>query len=110
MMFITTAFAEEESANAVNNMAAYELKVNTKSMSRTLELNDDQLDAFDHISHTFSAELMFAATYGRNERKAMVDRAISNNVKWMRYILNEDQMRKYLILLNTTMNNRGLNK
>ncbi len=53
---------------------------------------------------------MFAAQYGKNERKAYVDRAIDNDVKWMRYVLNDEQMRTYLKLLNTTINNRGLNK
>ncbi len=110
MMFITTAFAEEESATAVNNLEAYELKINTKQLSRTLELNADQLDAVSHISQALSAELMNAAAYGKNERREMVDSAISNNLKLMHYILNDDQMRKYLILLNITITNRGLNK
>ena len=57
-----------------------------------------------------ASELMFAAEYGKNDRKAMVARAIDNDVKWMRYVLNEDQMHTYLKLLNTTINNRGLNK
>ena len=53
---------------------------------------------------------MFAAQYGKNDRKALVDRAVENDVKWMRYVLNEKQMRTYLRLLNATMLNRGLNK
>jgi hypothetical protein len=53
---------------------------------------------------------MFAAQYGKNDRKALVDRAISNDVKWMRYVLNEKQMHTYLRLLNATISNRGLNK
>ena len=40
----------------------------------------------------------------------MLNRAIENDVKWMRYVLNNEQMRTYLMLLNTTLNNRGLNK
>ena len=40
----------------------------------------------------------------------MVDKAIEKNLKYMHYILNTNQYRKYLLLLNTTMNNRGLNK
>lgn len=40
----------------------------------------------------------------------MVKRSIDNDVKWMRYVLNDKQMHTYLILLNTTLNNRGLNK
>ena len=51
-----------------------------------------------------------AAEYGKNDRKAMMNRAIENDVKWMRYVLNNEQMRTYLMLLNTTLNNRGLNK
>ena len=52
---------------------------------------------------------MFAAQYSKNDRKALVARAIDNDVKWMRYVLDEKQMRTYLQLLNSTMNNRGLN-
>ena len=53
---------------------------------------------------------MFAAQYNSDDRKALVNRAIENDVKWMRYVLNDKQMRTYLTLLNTTINNRGLNK
>ena len=101
MLSMTTAFAEGENAANVENMGAYDLNINMNKLSKALNLADD---------HTFAAELMFAAEYGKNDRKAMVDRAIDNDVKWMRYVLNEDQMRTYLRLLNTTLNNRGLNK
>ncbi len=110
MMLMTTAFAAEENTNAVNNLEAYTLNVNMNRLAVALELCDDQRDAVEHIYHTFAAELMFAATSGNNDRKAMVKRAVNNNVKWMRYVLNDKQMRTYLLLLNTTLNNRGLNK
>ena len=54
--------------------------------------------------------MMFAAQYSNNDRKVLVARAIDNDVKWMRYVLNDKQMRTYLMLLNTTINNRGLNE
>ena len=54
--------------------------------------------------------MMFAAQYNKEERDARVNEAIEKNVKWMRYVLNEKQIRKYLVLLNTTLNNRGLRK
>ena len=53
---------------------------------------------------------VIAAQYNSDDRKALVNRAIENDVKWMRYVLNDKQMRTYLTLLNTTINNRGLNK
>ena len=106
MLSMTTAFAEGETANSVNNVEAYVLDVNMNKLSKALDLADDQKEAVADIHHT----LMFAAQYSNNDRKVLLARAIDNDVKWMRYVLNEKQMRTYLMLLNTTMNNRGLNK
>ena len=100
MLSMTTAFAEGETATVVSN----------DKLSYALNLADDQKEVVENIHHTFAAEMNFAAQYGNGEREALVKRAIDNDVKWMRYVLNDEQMRKYLILLNTTINNRGLNK
>ena len=110
MLSMTTAFAEGENAASVENMEAYDLNINMNKLSKALNLADDQKEAVAEIHHTFASELMFAAQYGKNDRKAFVDRAIDNDVKWMRYVLNDEQMHVYLRLLNTTINNRGLNK
>ena len=110
MLSMMNAFAEGEKAAEVSNMEAYEMNINMNKLSDALSLADDQKEAVENIHHTFAAELMFAAQYGKNDRKSMVKRAIDNDVKWMRYVLNDKQMRTYLTLLNTTINNRGLNK
>ena len=110
MLSMTTAFAEGENAASVNTLEAYELNVNMDKLSSALNLADDQKEAVADIHHTFASELMFAAQYNSDDRKALVNRAIENDVKWMRYVLNDKQMRTYLTLLNTTINNRGLNK
>ena len=55
--------------------------------------------------------MMFAAQYyNDDQRKEMVKKALEKNVAWMRYVLNDKQSHTYLMLLNTTINNRGLNK
>ena len=110
MLSMTTAFAEGETANSVNNVEAYVLDVNMNKLSKALDLADDQKEAVADIHHTFASELMFAAQYSNNDRKVLLARAIDNDVKWMRYVLNEKQMRTYLMLLNITMNNRGLSE
>ena len=110
MLSMTAAFAEGEKTAEVSNLEAYELNINMNKLSDALELADDQKEAVENIHHTFAAELMFAAQYNSDDRKALVNRAIENDVKWMRYVLNDKQMRTYLTLLNTTINNRGLNK
>ena len=110
MLSMTAAFAEGEKAAEVSNLEAYELDINMNKLSDALSLADDQKEAVENIHHTFAAELKFAAEYGKKDRDEMVKRAISNDVKWMRYILNKYQMHTYLKLLNVTMMNRGLTK
>ena len=110
MLSMTTAFAEGEMAMGTSNMEAYELNVNMDKLSEALNLADDQKEAVADIHHTFASELMFAAQYNANDRKKLVARALDNNIKWMRYVLDENQFRTYRVLLNTTVNNRGLNK
>lgn len=105
-----TAFAGEEKAMEVSNMEAYKMDVNMNKLSVALNLADDQKDAVADIHQTFGSELMFAAQYDDAQRLALVKRAIDNDVKWMRYVLNDKQMRTYLRLLNITLNNRGLNE
>jgi DNA-directed RNA polymerase subunit L len=110
MLSMTLAYAEGENANSVNNVAAYDMSVNMNKLSEALSLTDDQKEAVADINHTFAAEMMFAAQYSNEQRKEMVKKAIEKNVAWMTYVLNDKQRRLYLTLLNTTINNRGLNK
>ena len=110
MLSMTMAYAEGENVNSVNNIAAYDMSVNMNKLSQALSLTDDQKEAVADINHTFAAEMMFAAQYSNDQRREMVKKAIEKNVAWMKYVLNEKQQRTYLTLLNTTINNRGLNK
>jgi hypothetical protein len=38
----------------------------------------------------------------------MGEQAVKKDVRYMHYILNEKQYKTYLLLLNTTLKNRGL--
>ena len=111
MLSMTMAFAEGENVNSVNNVAAYDMSCNMNKLAAALSLTADQREAVDNIYQTFAAEMMFAAQYYSNDqRNEMVKKAISKNVAWMNYVLNDKQRRTYLMLLNATLNNRGLNK
>ena len=106
MFSMTMAFAEKENAvveNAVEMNAnnVYDMSVNMRKLSVALGLTVDQIEAVETVHNTFNAEMQFAAHYDTEaERDAQVKRAI----------LTRDQYRKYLVLLNATLNNRGLNK
>ena len=105
LMSMTTIFAENE---GMNTTEAYNMTVNMKNLARTLNLSKDQVESVAEVHKTFSSEMMFAAQYGKEERTKMVEKAINKDLAYMNYILNKDQYRKYVMLLNTTLVNRGL--
>ena len=108
LMSMTMTFAENESAANLNTTEAYNMTVNMRQLARALNLSNDQVESVAEVHKTFSAEMMFAAQYGKDERAKMMDKAINKDLAYTNYILNKDQYRKYLRLLNVTLVNRGL--
>ena len=107
MLSMTTMFAEDEN---VNNVNAYDMTVNMNKLSEALSLSLDQQESVKEIHQEFCAEMMNAANASKDEREEMVNKAVRKDITYMRYVLSRKQYRKYLLLLNTTFNNRGLNK
>ena len=105
LMSMTTIFAENE---GMNTTEAYNMTVNMKMLARTLNLSQDQIESVAEVHKTFSSEMVFAAQYGKEERTKMVEKAVNKDLAYMNYILNKDQYRKYVMLLNMTLVNRGL--
>lgn len=108
MFTMTMSFAENENNNAVENVQAYDMTVNMRKLAVTLGLTLDQMEAVQDIHTAFCNEMMLAATAQKDERKDLVDKAVTKDVRYMSYILNEKQYRTYLMLLNATLYNRGL--
>ena len=110
MLSMTTAFAEDENTNAVKNVEAYKMDVNMDKLSDALHLDWNQRNAVENIHHVFNTEISYAAQYGKNDRDAMVKRAIDTDIKRMSYVLNDTQMHKYMEILKSTIRNRGIVK
>lgn len=108
VLSMTMTFAENENAASQNSTEAYNMTVNMKKLSQALGLTTDQVESVAEIHKTFAAEMMFAAQYKDEERTKMVEKAISKDLAYMDYILNKEQYRKYVMLLNMTLLNRGL--
>ena len=101
----TTTFAAEENTNAT---AAYNMNIKMGSLASALSLNIDQAEAVADVHKNFTADMMNAATATVEDRAAMIDKAIIKDLKYMHSILNDAQYRKYVMLLNVTLVNRGL--
>ncbi len=107
VLSMTATFAKDEK---VNNVEAYDMTVNYYRLGESLGLNIDQLEAVEDIHKAFCADMMNAANASNDDRKAVMDKAITKDLKYMHYVLTDSQYHKYVMLLNVTLNNRGLNK
>lgn len=109
MLSMTMTFAENETAANLNATEAYDMQsVNMKKLGMALNLSKDQMESFAEVHKTFSAEMLFAAQTVGDERQKMVEKAIKKDLAYMNYILSSDQYRKYVMLLNMTLMNRGI--
>ena len=109
VLSMTMTFAENEDAKSAQNVEAYDMSVNMRKLSVALGLTTDQMEAVENVHNYFAAEMELAAHADDADRKALVKKAVERDIKWMRYVLDQKQYRTYLLLLNTTLNNRGLN-
>lgn len=111
VLSMTSVYAADENGNAKNMNDVYEMNFNIFSLSNALELQSGQFELVRNGQETFNKE-MSQAKYAKDEasRKAIVDKALARNVKYMSDVLDRTQYHKYLMLLNATINNRGIDK
>ena len=110
VLSMTLTFAENEELNTVSKADAYKMTVNYSRLADALGLSLDQQEAVQDIHSEFCADMYNAGISGTDERKALVKKALEKDLKHMRSVLSDNQYRTYLMLLNTTIVNRGLNK
>lgn len=116
MMTMTLAFAEGENSAKTNaavapEAAKYEMNINVSSLGRTLGLDYDTERTVSYISENFTRDMHRVATTAEDaDRNRLYKKAINHNLAYMRSVLDDSQYHEYVKLLNTTLNNRGLNK
>ena len=112
LLSMTTAtFAADENTTSTTAAAAYNLtNVNMSGLAKALKLDWDQEEAVDDIHNNFSADMMYAAAANKADRATLVDKAVKKDLRYMHAVLDTDQYHTYVMLLNATLNNRGLNK
>ena len=102
------SFAEESTATKVAETEKYELKINHRRLACVLDMSTDQMEMYEDIISELESDMIFASVMNTEEsRSAVVANAVKKNIKYMHYILNDNQYKKYLMLLNLTLENRG---
>jgi hypothetical protein len=112
MMFTMSVYsiAEENEATKMAETERYELKINHRRLACTLDMSSDQMEMCGDIVSELENDMMFASVMETEEsRNTIVANAVKKNIKYMHYILNDNQYKKYLMLLNLTLEHRGFN-
>ena len=110
VLTLTVANAENENTNMVTSTNAYDMSVNIRKLGTVLGLNRDQMEVVEDIHREFCNEMLLASQANGDERRTLVADAVNKDIRYMHYVLSDKQFKKYLLLLNTTLSNRGLNK
>lgn len=102
------SFAEDSNATKLTNTEKYELKVNHRRLACVLDMSNDQMEMSDEILSELERDMAFASCMDTEESsEKIVANAVKKNIRYMSYILNDKQYRKYLMLLNLTLEHKG---
>lgn len=103
-------FAGNGSINAVDKADIYNMDVNYLKLAESLGLTHEQLESVQYIHNKFCTEMATAGGAAGEGRRKLVDKALKKDVRYMHHVLTKEQYRKYLMILNATFNNRGLDR
>ncbi|HJA87102.1 MAG TPA: hypothetical protein H9778_00155 [Candidatus Parabacteroides intestinavium] len=100
LMSATLAFA--------GNKEKAPFSVSTYQLSNYLELTSDQVDEVEKINEYFQQMQRASMRADESQKEAKMQKAIFSNLKLMKRVLDADQYRKYVALINVTNNNNRL--
>ena len=105
---MTVAFAEGEENEKTNSIETYSFNIDMTKLGSALRLSVDQWESVDFVQKQFTQEMMNAGASSQEERTHLMNKAISHDLTYMHNILNEEQYKTYVTILNATLKNRGL--
>lgn len=106
MLFISCMVsAEEHETASVAEIESYKWHVSIPSLGRYLDLSAEQMAIVGDVQRTFEKNFAMVPFYDKDTRPAMEKNALDFYVKNMSYVLTDEQMRKYLMVLNVTLRN-----
>jgi len=102
VVFATSAFA----LNPGNYKAVYKLNNEStfNALARYLDVDESQADQLKYVFELTENKMRSAL---KSDNEAAINKAMSFNVGNARYILSDDQYRKYLVILNLSVNNNN---
>ncbi len=106
VLFSTAVFANKAKVTGVENK--FSVNINATRLGDYLDLNYAQTADVERISEFFAWQLERSAYHTEAKRNESVKKAVYVNLKSMKQTLSDTQYKKYLQVLNTTLQNKGL--
>ena len=100
LMSATLAFA--------GNKEKAPFTVSMYQLSSYLQLTSAQVDEVENINEYFQQMQRASLRADEDQKEAKMQKAIFSNLKLMKRVLDADQYRKYVALINVTNNNNRL--
>lgn len=101
-------FAGNESSDNASKLDSYRLEVNNWKLAHTLSLDNSQIAGITQAHDELSKEMRRASFASDGNRKEMLDEALRKDALYVKKLLSRRQYQQYLMILNATMQNRGL--
>jgi hypothetical protein len=108
MMTLTVGYAKTEIYKTVDNTDRYDMSCDMRRLAAKLDLTAEQMEAVEAIQQSFNNEMQEVATARHFERRFLVHQAVRKDAHQMQRVLNEKQFNTYMLLLGTTLRNKGL--
>jgi len=108
MMTFTLGFANTDVHHPTRSAERYDISFDMRRLASKLDLTSDQMEVVEVIQNCFNNDMQSAATARGFQRRALVHEAVRKDANQMQRILDDKQYRTYMILLGTTLRNRGL--
>lgn len=107
---ITSAFAGDNKVSETENVEAYDMtSINVRSLGSYVGMSQDQYEIAVDVMKEFGNDMIFASTNPKGEsRDAVTRNAVMKNMRNMRMFLDNEQYKRYVTVLNATLNNRGI--
>lgn len=110
MMLFTMGVNLHANDSAINEefkIEKYEFKVNHKRLAKFFGLRFNQIALYDYVLSTLENEMDYARDVDVKERDLIVADAYKKHLRWMHYVLDDKQYKKYEVLFKLTFENKG---
>jgi hypothetical protein len=104
LMSATVSFAQSDNVKLTESPFVTSLD----KLNKYLQLQPSQVTEVNNINTFFIEKQEESLTAGSKRQTAKLHEALYGNLKLMKETLTAEQYKKYLLLINTTVNNKGL--